>query len=160
MSTPDSVHSPLLVPVVRRLTVVPRPVSPRERATRALQSLPATVVLAAGLMAIQTVAFLAGRLLAVNLTYDVFIDSTETARALGIISFLSIVVIATAIVLGHRGLRSLRDSERLARQVTAVVLGVAYLHLILWVTRVATAAIASATVQSSALLMPNVFWWG
>jgi hypothetical protein len=37
---------------------------------------------------------------------------------------------------------------------------VAYLHLVLWVTRVIAAAMASAEAQSAAMLMPNVFWWG
>jgi hypothetical protein len=150
----------MLVPVIPRLTVVPRPVSTRERAGQVLRELPVPVVVAAGLMAIQTVAFLAGRLLAVNLNYDVFIDSTETARALGIVSFMSIVVIAGAITMGHRGLRLLPQSQRVQRQLTAIVLGVAYLHLILWLTRVASAAVVASTVQSSALLMPSVFWWG
>ena len=160
MSTPDSVHSTALLPVVPRLTVVPRPVSTRERVSAALESLPPVVVAAAGLMAIQTIAFFAGRLLAVNLSYDIFVDSTEIARALGAVSFLSVVAIAAAIALGHRGLRAIPDSQRLTRQATAVVLGVAYLHLILWITRVMAAAIAASSVQSSALLMPNVFWWG
>ena len=44
--------------------------------------------------------------------------------------------------------------------VFAIVLGVTYLHLILWATRVIAASIASAEAQSAALLMPNIFWWG
>lgn len=160
MSTPDSIPTSVLLPVVPRLTVVPRPLSSTQRLRAAVAELPPAVVAAAGLMAIQTVAFFAGRLLAVNLSYDLFIDSTETARVLGSISFLSIVVIAGAIALGHRGLRAIPDSHRFTRQLTAIVLGAAYLHLILWVTRVASAAIAAASVQSGAMLMPNVFWWG
>ena len=160
MSTPDSIHTSVLLPVLPRLSVVPRPVSTTERFRTVLSELPPAVVGAAGLMAIQTVGFLAGRLLAVNLTYDVFIDSTDTARVLGAVSFLSIIVIVGAIALGHRGLRAIPDTERLTRQVTAIVLGVAYLHLILWVTRMITAAVATASAQSSAMLMPNVFWWG
>jgi hypothetical protein len=149
-----------VLPARPRLSIVPRPVSTRVRVNAALSALPATVVAAAGLVVIQTVAFVAGRVLAVNLVYDRFIDSTETARLLGAVSFLSIVVIAAAIALGHRGLRSIPDSERLSRQVTAIVLGAAYLHLVLWVTRVLAASVAASSVQSSALLMPNVFWWG
>ena len=150
----------MLLPVVPRLTVVPRPVSTTHSVRAVVRDLPPAVVAAAGLMAIQTVAFLAGRLLAVNLTYDMFIDSTETARVLGAVSFLSIIVIVGAIAFGHRGLRAIPDTERLTRQVTALVLGVGYLHLILWITRVITAVIATASVQSSAMLMPNIFWWG
>jgi hypothetical protein len=160
VSTPDSVHQSVLLPVVPRLTVVPRPVPTSERVRAVVRDMPPAVVAAAGLMAIQTVAFLAGRLLAVNLTYDMFIDSTETARVLGALSFLSIIVIVGAIAFGHRGLHAIPDTERLTRQVTAIVLGVGYLHLILWITRVITAAIATASVQSSAMLMPNIFWWG
>jgi hypothetical protein len=150
----------VLLPVIPRLTVVPRPASTRARFDAVARELPPAVVLAAGLMAIQTVAFVAGRVLAVNLTYDVYIDSTETARALGAISFLSVLAITAAIALGHRGLRGIPDSHGLTRQVTAIVLGAAYLHLILWVTRVLAAAVASAGAESSAMLMPNVFWWG
>ncbi|MGN6502719.1 MAG: hypothetical protein ACTHKX_07435 [Pseudolysinimonas sp.] len=160
MSTPDSVHAPVLLPVAPRLTVVPRPVSSWDRARQVLAQLPPAVVAATGLMAIQTVAFFAGRLLAVSLTYDFFVDSTGTARVLGAVSFLSIVVIASAIALGHRGMRVIPESQRITRHVTAIVLGVSYLHLILWVTRVVAASIASAEAQSAALLMPNIFWWG
>jgi hypothetical protein len=150
----------VLLPAVPRLTVVPRPVSSLDRARTVLSELPTAVVVAGGLMAIETVAFLAGRLLAVNLNYDMFVDSTSIARVLGVVSFLSILVIAAAIALGHRGLRLIPDSQRITRHVTAIVLGVAYLHLILWITRVIAAAIASSEAQSAALLMPNVFWWG
>jgi hypothetical protein len=111
-------------------------------------------------MLIQTIAFFAGRVLAVSLTFDVFIDSTETARVLGSVSFLSIVLIAGAIVLGHRGLHAIPESQRATRHVTAIVLGVTYLHLILWATRVVAAAVASSSIGSSALFTANVFWWG
>ena len=79
---------------------------------------------------------------------------------LGTVSFLSIVLIAGAIVLGHRGLRAVPESRRATRHITAIVLGVAYLHLILWVTRVAAAALAASSLGSSALFTANVFWWG
>jgi hypothetical protein len=160
VSTPDSIHTSLLLPVIPRLTVVPRPVSTRERINSAVNQLPPAVVVAAGLMAIQTVAFLAGRLLAVNLSYDVFIDSTETARAFGALSFLSIVVILGALILGHRSLITLASGDRVALLVTAITLAVAYLHLVLWFTRVLTAATAAASLQSSAMFMPSIFWWG
>ncbi|CAN5461128.1 hypothetical protein BH09ACT4_BH09ACT4_04010 [soil metagenome] len=150
----------MLLPAVPHLTVVPRPVSTSTRLRAALAELPLPVVAAGGLIAIQSVAFFAGRLLAVSLNYDRFVDSTETARALGAVSFLSIVVIATAIALGHRGIRGIPDTDRLARHVTAIVLGAAYLHLILWVTRVVAAALAVASVDSTAMFMPNVFLWG
>lgn len=107
-----------------------------------------------------SVAFVAGRVLAVNLNYDIFVDTTELARMLGSISFLSIVAIVAAMLLGHRGLRSIPEGRHLSRHVMNVVLGVAYLHVILWFTRVISASIAVAEIQSSALFMPNVFWWG
>jgi hypothetical protein len=142
-----------------RLTVVPRPASPTARARAVLAELPAPVVASAGLVVILTVAFLAGRMLAVSLSYDFFVDSSGTVRALGSVSFVSIVLVVGAIVLGHRGMRVIPDTQRLTRHVTAIVLGAAYLHLVLWVTRVMAAALASAEAQSAAMLMPNVFWW-
>lgn len=160
MSTPDSIAPSVLLPAAPRLTIVPRPVSRTTLVRATLAELPASVVAAVGLVAVVTVAVLSGKLLAVSLMYDVFIDSTETARVLGSVSFLSIVAIAGAISLGHRGLRAIPVEQRIARHVTAIVLGVAYLHLILWITRVAAAAIATSEAQTAALLMPNVFWWG
>ncbi|MCU1418032.1 MAG: hypothetical protein JWP32_2206 [Schumannella sp.] len=150
----------MLLPALPRLTVVPRPVSTRARFDTAVRELPPAVVLAAGLMAIQTVAFVAGRVLAVNLSYDVYVDTTELARALGTVSFLSILSISAAIALGQAGLRRIDDNDRLSRQVASIVLAVAYLHLILWVTRVVAAAVAASSVETSTALMPNVFWWG
>ena len=160
MSTPDSVHPSIALPALPRLRAVPRPVSTRGRVNAALADLPPAVLAAAGLMAIQTVAFFAGRVLAVQLSSLMFIDSTETARLLGSVSFLSIIVIASAIVLGHRALPRIPESERMTRQLTAIVLGAAYLHLILWGTRVVAAALASSTFGSSAMFTANVFWWG
>lgn len=160
MSTPDSVRPSVVLPVLPRLTVVPSPLSTSSRARALLATLPPAVVAAAGLILIQTIAFFAGRVLAVSLTFDVFIDSTETARVLGSVSFLSIVLISGAIVLGHRGLRAIPESHRATRHVTAIVLGVTYLHLILWATRVVAAAVASSSIGSSALFTANVFWWG
>ena len=160
MSTPDSVPSVVALSPAPRLTIVPRPQSALRRFSEAINGLPPIVVAAAGLMAIQTAAFLAGRLLAVNLMYDVFIDSTETARVLGGISFFSIVPIAAAILLGRRALASVAEGRRPARQVTIVVLGIAYLHLLLWTTRVLTAAIAVQAQGSLTTFLPNVFWWG
>ena len=160
MSTPDSVHPSVVLPVLPRLTVVPSPLPATRRARALLATLPPAVVAAAGLMMIQTIAFFAGRLLAVSLNFDVFIDSTETARMLGSVSFLSIVTIAGAIVLGHRGLDAIPESRRATRHLTAIVLGIAYLHLILWVTRVVAAAVAASSMGSSALFTANVFWWG
>jgi hypothetical protein len=150
----------VLLPAPPRLTVVPRPQSSWERMRRVLAGLPPAVVAATGLMAIQTAGFFAGRLLAVSLSYDFYVDSSDTVRVFGTLSFLSIVVIAGAIALGHRGMRAIPESERITRHVTAIALGVAYLHLVLWVTRVIAAAMASAEAQSAAMLMPNVFWWG
>ncbi len=46
------------------------------------------------------------------------------------------------------------------RQAAAIVTGAAYLHLILWVTRVIAAAFAVASGGSSGHFLPNVFWWG
>ena len=125
-----------------------------------IAALPPAVLTATGLVAILTVAALSSKLLAVSLRYDVYTDTSGIARALGSISFLSIIAIALAIALARRGMQAIEAAERTTRQVTAVVLGVAYLHLILWIARVAAAALATSEAQSAALLMPNVFWWG
>ncbi|MBX3194235.1 MAG: hypothetical protein KF727_03940 [Microbacteriaceae bacterium] len=159
MSSPGSALPVGLRPVAPALTVVPRPVSSWRRFVLAVEALPPAAVASAGIVAIVTVAFIAGRILAVNLTFLHFIDTTETARMMGSVSFLSIVAIAAAILTGHRGLRALRASERVGRYATTAVLGVAYLHLVLWTTRVLTASIATAST-TSALFMPNLFWWG
>jgi hypothetical protein len=154
MSTPDSVHPAVLFPVIPRLSVRPT------RLSRTLASMPPTLVATTGLVVIATVSFFASRILAVELTYDFFIDSTPTATALGALSFLSIVLISTAIVLGHAALRATRDSNVWMRQVAAIAAGAAYLHLILWGTRVVAAAFAASSAGSGAHFLPNVFWWG
>ncbi|MEZ5191016.1 MAG: hypothetical protein R2717_09455 [Schumannella sp.] len=159
MSSPGSAVPVGLHPVAPALSVVPRPVSSWRRFVLAVEALPPAAIASTGIVTIVTVAFVAGRMLAVNLTFLHYIDTTETARTMGAVSFMSIVAIAAAIITGHRGLRSLRDSERVARHATTVVLGVAYLHLVLWTTRVLTASIATAS-SSSAMFMPNLFWWG
>jgi hypothetical protein len=152
MSTPDSVHSAVLLPTIPRLSVTPSRLS--------LANLSPAFVAAGGLVAIQTVAFFGSRMLAVSLTYDLFIDSTPRATTLGALSFLSIILIATAIVLGHAALRAVQGSSIVMRQAAAIVAGAAYLHLILWGTRVIAAAFAASSGGSSALFLPNVFWWG
>jgi hypothetical protein len=157
MSSPDSVQPVALRPV---LTVVPPPPSARVRVRAALEQLPPAALGAIGIVAVMSVAFVAGRVLAVNLRYDLYIDSTETARALGAVSFLSIVAIAAAIGFGHRGLRAIPASQSLSRHVATVALGVAYLHLLLWCTRAISASVASTSVQSASAFLPNVFWWG
>ena len=145
MSTPDSVHPAVLLPVIPRLSVVPsRPVAERS------PSVPPALVATAGLVVIQTVAFFGSRILAVSLSYDFFVDSTPTATALGALSFLSIVVIASAIVLGHAALRASRDSSVWMRQAAAIAAGAAYLHLILWGTRVIAAAFAASSAGTGA----------
>ena len=159
MSTPDSVHPAVLLPVIPRLTLAPsRPRAPRSRsrsrAFRRRSSPPP------GSSLIQTVAFFGSRMLAVSLSYDFFVDSTPTATALGALSFLSIVLVSSAIVLGHAALRASRGSSVWMRQAAAIVTGLAYLHLILWATRVIAAAFAVASGGSSGLFLPNVFWWG
>jgi hypothetical protein len=142
------------------LTVVPRPVSTRANIKAELEQLPPTALAAAGLVMVQSVALIAGRVLAVNLNYDLYVDSTETARALGAVSFMSIVAIVAAMLLGHRGLRGIPASRPMSRHVTTIVLGVAYLHLVLWCTRVISASVAVASVSSCAQFLPNIFWWG
>jgi hypothetical protein len=154
MSTPDSVHAAVLLPVIPRLTVVPSPLS------RSLAHVPPALVATAGLVVIQTVAFFGSRILAVSLSYDFFIDSTPTATALGALSFLSIVLIASAIVLGHAALRASQDSSVWMRQAAAIAAGAAYLHLILWGTRVIAAAFAASSAGTGAQFLPSVFWWG
>jgi hypothetical protein len=159
MSTPDSVHPAVLLPVLPRLALAPTR-SPRAGISQSIASLPPVLVATAGLVLIQTVAFFGGRLLAVSLTYDFYIDSTPTATALGAVSFLSIVLVSSAIVLGHASLRASQGSRVWLRQAAAIVTGLAYLHLILWVTRVIAAAFAIASGGSSGLFLSNVFWWG
>ena len=160
MSTPDSVLPSVLLPTAPRLTIVPTRVSRSAGLSHSIASLPPALVATAGLVAIQTVAFFGSRILAVELTYDFFIDSTPTATALGALSFLSIVLISSAIVLGHAALRATRDSSIWMRQAAAIVAGAAYLHLILWGTRVVAAAFAASNGGSGAHFLPNVFWWG
>ena len=46
------------------------------------------------------------------------------------------------------------------RQAAAIAAGAAYLHLILWGTRVIAAAFAASSAGSGAQFLPNVFWWG
>jgi H+/Cl- antiporter ClcA len=158
MSTPDSVHPAVLLPVLPRLSLAPS--RPRAGISQAIASLPPALVATAGLVLIQTVAFFGSRLLAVSLRYDFYVDSTPTATALGALSFLSIVLVSTAIVLGHAALRASLGSSVWLRQAAAIVTGLAYLHLILWATRVIAAAFAIASGGSSGLFLPNVFWWG
>jgi hypothetical protein len=154
------VLSSVLLPTAPRLTVVPAPVSRSVGLSRSLAALPPALVATAGLVVIQTVAFFGSRILAVSLSYDFFIDSTPTATALGALSFLSIVLIASAIVLGHAALRSSQDSSVWMRQAAAIAAGAAYLHLILWGTRVVAAAFAASSAGTGAQFLPSVFWWG
>ncbi|MEO5920727.1 MAG: hypothetical protein ABIQ01_06245 [Pseudolysinimonas sp.] len=154
MSTPDSVHPAALLPVIPRLTLAPT------RLSLSVASLPPALLATAGLVVIQTVAFFGSRILAVSLTYDFFVDSTPTATVLGGLSFMSIVLISSAIVLGHAALRASRDSGVWMRQAAAIATGAAYLHLILWTTRVVAAAFAASSAGSGARFLPNVFWWG
>jgi hypothetical protein len=160
MSSPGSALPAVLRPVAPVLTVVPRPATFFARLRAALEELPPAALAAVGLVIVLSVAFVSGRVLAVNLNYDIFVDSTELARALGSVSFLSIVAIAAAVLLGHRSLGAIPGDRHLSRHIMTVVLGVAYLHVILWFTRVLSASVAAASVQSSSLFMPNVFWWG
>ncbi len=159
MSTPDSVHPAVLLPVVPRLTLAPSR-APRAALSRSIASLPQALVATAGLVAILTVALFCGRLLAVSLSYNFYIDPVPMATALGAVSFLSIVVVSSAIVLGHAALRATHGSGIRVRQAAAIVTGAAYLHLILWTTRVLAAAFAVSNGGSSGLFLPNVFWWG
>ena len=145
MSTPDSVLSSVLLPTAPRLTVVPAPVPRSVGLSRSLAALPPVLVATAGLVVIQTVALFASRILAVELSYDYFIDSTVTATALGAVSFLSIVLVSSAIVLGHAALRATRESSVWMRQAAAIAAGAAYLHLILWGMRVIAGAFAASS---------------
>jgi hypothetical protein len=160
MSTPDSVHPAVLLPVLPRLTIAPARGSRSAGWSQSIASLPPALIATTGLVVIQTVAFFGSRLLAVSLSYDFYVDSTPTATALGAVSFLSIVVVSSAIVLGHAALRASQGSSIWMRQAAAIVTGAAYLHLILWVTRVIAAAFAVSNGGSSGLFLPNVFWWG
>jgi len=119
-----------------------------------------SVLLGAGVVIILTVATFSAKLLAVNLSTLMFIDTTEVARFLGSISFMSIALIATAITVLHRSLRRLPLSDGLSRQVGVIALAVAYLHLVLWFSRLIAAAMASASNGTLAAFMPSVFWWG
>ncbi len=159
MSTPDSVQPAVLLPVIPRLSLAPSRTS-RTTLSQSLARLPQALVATAGLVAILTVALICGRLLAVSLNYNFFIDPVPMATALGAVSFLSIVVVSSAIVLGHAALRATQDSGIRIRQAAAIVTGAAYLHLILWATRAIAAAFAVSNGGSSGLFLPNVFWWG
>jgi hypothetical protein len=159
MSTPDSVPS-VVLPVVPRLTVVPRPVSGREIFRAEFAKLPAPVVGGAGAVLILTVWAFSSKLVAVDLSSLIFTDTTESARLLGSASFLTIVLIAGAIAGLHRALRATRATERAARQVALIALAGAYLHLVLWLSRVVAGAMTAVASGSLAAFMPSVFWWG
>jgi hypothetical protein len=116
------------------------------------------VVLATGLVIMVTAGMFSGKLVAVTLSSLMFVDTTSSARLLGSVSFLAIVPIAATIALLHRSLRTLPAAQRLTKQVAIFVLGLGYLHLVLWLSRVAAAAMASTGSPSS--FMPNMFWWG
>jgi hypothetical protein len=146
--------------VVPRLTIVPRPLTPRETFRAEFAKLPLPVVAGAGAVLILTVWTFSSKLLAVNLSSLMFIDTSATARMLGSISFLSIVVIAGTIAGLHRALRTSAGGERVARQVTVVALAGAYLHLVLWFSSFVAAAMTSAITGSLASIMPSMFWWG
>jgi hypothetical protein len=159
VSAPDSVPA-VALPSVPRLTVVPRPVSQRDAFRAALAGLAPSVVAGAGAVIILTVATFSSKLVAVNLSSLMFIDTSGSARFLGTISFLSIVLIAAAIALLQRGLRATPVADRLGRTVAIVALAGAYLHLVLWISRALAGLLASAANGSLATFMPNVFWWG
>jgi hypothetical protein len=154
MSTPDSVHPILPFPLIAR--AAPR----APGALASLEALPPVLVAAAGLVILQTVAFVSTRLLAVSYASTLFTDTSSTEIMLGAVSFMSIVVVAGALVLGHRALRASAGGSAIVSQVAAIVLGAAYLHLILWTTRIVAAAFAAKNAGASAAFLSNVFWWG
>lgn len=160
MSTPDSVHISVALPVLPRLTVVPQPASSMARLRDAIESIRPSVLIAAGLTAILSVGTFSGKLLAVNLSTLLLTDHTETARLLGSISFMSIVAIVASIGLSRRAMRAIPSTDRLSRQVAMVVFALAYLHLMLWFGRVAAAVISSAAAGSLVGFTQNIFWWG
>ncbi|MEO8263521.1 MAG: hypothetical protein ABI566_13220 [Pseudolysinimonas sp.] len=160
MSTPDSVSSSFAVPLVPRLTVVPRPLSQREVLRTTLERLAPSVLLGAGMVIILTVGTFSAKLVAVNLSTLMYVDTTESARLLGSLSFMSIATIALAIAVLHRSLAGLPLTDRLSRQVGVVALAVAYLHLLLWLSRFIAAAMTSVSSGTLSAFMPNVFWWG
>jgi hypothetical protein len=142
------------------LTVVPRQVSSREAMRTTLEQLSPAVLLGAGIVVMLTVGTFSAKLLAVNLSTLMFTDTTGSARLIGSVSFMSIVLIAAAIALLSRALRSLPATERISRQVAIVALALGYLHLVLWLSRLIAAAMTSASTGSLAAFMPSVFWWG
>jgi hypothetical protein len=73
---------------------------------------------------------------------------------------MTIVLIAGAIAGLHRVLRATPAVSTIERQVAIVALAAAYLHLILWFSRLVAAAMTSAATGSLAGVMPNKFWWG
>jgi hypothetical protein len=154
MSTPDSVHPVLLLPRI------PRSVAHRTGALASLEALPPVLVASAGLVILQTVSFISTRMLAVSYSSTLYTDTRSTEIVLGAISFMSIVLVAGALVLGHRALEATEDSSVVSRQVAAIVLGAAYLHLIIWGTRIVAAAFAASSSGASGAFLPNVFWWG
>ena len=154
MSTPDSVHPVLPFPRISRAA----PRSPGALAS--LEALPPVLVAAAGLVILQTVAFVSTRLLAVSYNSTLFTDTRSTEIVLGAISFMSILVVAGALVLGHRALRASGGDSAVVHQVAAIVLGAAYLHLILWTTRIVAAAFAASNAGANSAFLSNVFWWG
>ncbi|MGE3194330.1 MAG: hypothetical protein AB7K08_12780 [Microbacteriaceae bacterium] len=159
MSAPDSIPS-VVLPSVPRLTVVPRPVSQRDAFRAAVASLAPSVVAGAGAVLILTVAAFSSKLVAVNLSSLMFIDTSGPARFLGTISFMSIVLIVAAIALLRRGLRATPAADRIGRTVAIVALAGAYLHLLLWFGRVLAGLMASSANGSLATFIPYVFWWG
>ena len=154
MSTPDSVHPVLLLPRI------PLSVARRRGALASLEALPPVLIGSAGLVILQTVAFISTRLLAVSFSSTLYTDTRSTEIVLGAISFMSIVVVAAALVLGHRALQAPDGASAAVRQVAPIVLGAAYLHLILWGTRIIAAAFAASSAGASGAFLANVFWWG
>ena len=120
MSTPDSVHPAVLLPVIPRLTIAPARTS-HFALSQSIASLPPALVATAGLVLIQTVAFFGSRILAVSLSYRLLRRFDPDGDGLGALSFLSIILVSSAIVLGHASLRTARSSGVWMRQAAAIV---------------------------------------
>ena len=147
MSTPDSVHPAVLLPVIRRLARRRR----RALSRRVSRDAAAGRRRTAGLVAIQTVAFFGSRSPGGESQLRLLRRFDRLPHGVsGALSFLSIVADRSGDRTRPRGgLARHADVERrgCGRRRRSCV-GAAYLHLILWGTRVMAAAFAASSARA------------
>ncbi|MCS5719539.1 hypothetical protein N1027_15495 [Herbiconiux sp. CPCC 205763] len=78
---------------------------------------------------------------------------------LGAASFLSLLLIVPAIVLGHLAVSSTGKSARVGRGMAVGALVLAYVDLVLFVVRLLAAAIATAVLGDASSFFYNLFFW-